>query len=149
MPQSLIARCPKGRAWGGAVLVWGYVMQLKKIDGTYAVVQLAADASLPDWFDGPGLTAMVRSGDELTLVCDEARVPQNVTAQAGWACFRSIGPFGFDEAGVVASLISPMSAQNIGVFVLCTFDGEHILCPASDFVKAKDILLAEGHSFVE
>jgi len=34
-------------------------MQLKKIDGTYAVVQLAADASLPDWFDGPGLSHSV------------------------------------------------------------------------------------------
>lgn len=124
-------------------------MNLRKIDGTYAVAQLRANANLPDWLSGPGFIAMVRTDDELTVVCDETRVPQNVTAQRGWACFRSIGPFAFDEAGIVASLVSPISAQDIGVFVLCTFDGEHILCPAAKFVAVQDILIAQGHDFVD
>ena len=124
-------------------------MRLRKIDGTYAITQLAGDADLPAWINGPGLTAMVRADDELTIVCDEKRVPSNVTVQKGWACFRSIGPFAFDEAGIVASLVAPISAQDIGVFVLCTFDGEHILCPNEDFDKVQEILAAEGHSFVK
>jgi len=65
----------------------------------------------------------------------------------GWACFRSIGPFAFDEAGVVASLISPISAAGIGVFVVCTFDGEHILCPEADFEKVAALLQNLGHDF--
>ena len=124
-------------------------MNLKKIDGTFAVTQLAADAPLPDWFNGDGFMAMVKADDELTLVCDQARVPETATAERGWACFRSVGPFAFDEAGIVAGLISPISAQNIGVFVLCTFDGEHILCPATHFDQVQNILEAEGHYFVQ
>lgn len=124
-------------------------MRLRKIEGRYAVAQLAADADLPDWLNGSGFTAMVRSDDELTIACDEERVPQGVTVQKGWACFRSVGPFAFDEAGIVASLVSPISAQDIGVFVLCTFDGEHILCPAEKFAEVQDILIAQGHDFVE
>lgn len=124
-------------------------MRLRKIDGLYAVARLAADAALPAWIDGPGLTAMVRADDELTVVCDETRVPPDVVAQKGWACFRSLGPFAFDQAGIVASLAAPISARGIGVFVLCTFDGEHILCPAAAFGTVREILVAEGHDFVE
>lgn len=124
-------------------------MDLRKIDGTFAVAQLPPDAPLPPWLNGPGFTAMVRTDDELTLVCEETRVPDTTTAQRGWACFRSIGPFAFDEAGIVASLISPLSAEGIGVFVLCTFDGEHILCPSTDFAAAQTILTAQGHRFVD
>lgn len=123
-------------------------MRLRKIEGRFAVAQLAADADLPAWLNGVGFTAMVRSDDELTLVCDETRVPDDVTAQRGWACFRSVGPFAFDEAGIVASLVSPISARGIGVFVMCTFDGEHILCPSERFAEVEAILAAEGHVFV-
>ncbi len=124
-------------------------MLLKLIEGAYAVARLPADASMPNWLNGPGFLAMVRAEDELTLVCDQDRVPQDVTAQRGWACFRSIGPFAFDETGIVAALISPISANDIGVFVLCTFDGEHILCPSEKLEDVRSILTAEGHRFVD
>lgn len=123
-------------------------MRLCEIPGRFGVARLDAKASIPDWFDGKGLSALVRSDDELTLVCLEDRIPQEVEAEKGWACFRSLGPFAFDEAGIVAALVSPISKAGIGVFVLCTFDGEHILCPKPDFERAKDILTAEGHHFV-
>lgn len=122
-------------------------MLLRVIEGTYAVTRLPADAGIPDWFDGTGFSAFVKAEDETTLVCKECRVPQDVSTQRGWACFRSIGPFAFDETGIVASLISPLSANDIGVFVLCTYDGEHILCPCEELGRVQEILIAEGHSF--
>ncbi|MEP3848133.1 MAG: ACT domain-containing protein [Paracoccaceae bacterium] len=123
-------------------------MLLKVIEGTFAIARLPAESSIPNWMNGAGFVAMVKADDELTLVCDESRVPQSVTADRGWACFRSIGPFAFDETGIVASLVSPISSDGIGVFVLCTFDGEHILCPFEKLERVKDILISEGHRFV-
>jgi len=123
-------------------------MRLKRVEGTFGVARLPADAAIPDWFGGAGLSAMVRAEDELTVVCREASIPEVVTAERGWACFRSIGPFAFNETGVVASLAAPLAEADIGVFVLCTFDGEHVLCPASRFSKAVKILEDEGHVFV-
>ena len=122
-------------------------MLLRIVEGTYAVAQLPADAGIPEWFNGTGFSALVKADDETTLVCNESRVPQDVSAERGWSCFRSIGPFAFDETGIVASLIAPISANGIGVFVLCTFDGEHILCPSVKLERVKEILVSEGHSF--
>jgi hypothetical protein len=138
--------------WNSRFVGWASTgdkdVNLKQVQGSFAVAQLPADAPLPDWLDGAGLTAFVRSDDELTLVCEETRIPQGVTAERGWACFRSVGPFAFDEAGIVAALVSPISAAGIGVFVLCTFDGEHILCPVAQFQAVQEILTGQGHSFV-
>lgn len=122
-------------------------MKLREIEGSFGVAQLPPDADLPPWLNGPGLAAAIRTDDELTIVCRDNRIPPTVTVERGWACFRSIGPFAFDQTGIVASLVNPISAAGIGVFVVCTFDGEHILCPASKFDAVVDILEAEGHVF--
>lgn len=107
------------------------------------------DAALPGWASGPGLSAMIRADDELTIVCDQERVPMEVEAERDWVCLRTIGPFDFQTTGVVQSLISPLSSHGIGIFVLCTFDGEHLLVPAAESRRARDLLTAAGHRFID
>ena len=123
-------------------------IRLRMLPGRYAVAQLASDAPLPDWFDGPGFAAMARAEDELTLICPEDRVPDDVTAERGWSCLRSVGPFAFDAAGIVRDLVTPLSDNGIGVFVCCTFDGEHLLLPSAQEQQARAQLEAAGHVFV-
>lgn len=116
------------------------------VPGRYAVSQLATDIDMPNWFSGPGFMAAVYSDDETTLVCLEDRVPPEIPAEKGWTCLRTVGPFPFDAAGIVQSLIAPLSSNDIGVFVVCTYDGEHVLIPAADTDKAIRHLRAAGHT---
>lgn len=122
-----------------------HTLQIRFVAGNYAVSRLAADAEVPDWFSGQGFKASIHSEDETTLVCLEDRVPADVETERGWACLRTIGPFPFDAAGIVLSLFEPLSANGIGVFVICTYDGEHVLIPASETAKAVQCLEAAGH----
>lgn len=122
-------------------------LALRSLPGRYAVARLGPDAALPAWFDGPGFCALARAEDELTLLCLEDRVPEGVEAQRGWFGFRSVGPFPFDASGILAALIGPVSAAGIGVFVTCTFDGEHIFVPAPDWPRARALLEDAGHRF--
>lgn len=121
-------------------------LKIRIVPGRYAVSRLSANAILPDWLQGVGFKAVVYSEDETTLVCLEERVPCDVTSEGGWACLRTVGPFPFDAAGVVASLIAPLSNNAIGVFVVCTFDGEHVLIPHTRLDAAIEYLEAAGHS---
>jgi len=120
-------------------------LQIRFVPGRYAVSQLASDVDIPGWFNGPAFKAVIYSEDETTVVCLEDRVPAEVETEKGWACLRTIGPFPFDAAGIVQSLITPLSTNGIGVFVVCTYDGEHVLIPASDVDKAIQCLEAAGH----
>jgi len=123
-------------------------INLRAVPGVFSVARLSPDATLPAWFDGPGFSAMVRSDDELTLVCLQDRVPTHVEVEPNWRCFRSLGPIPFNATGILQSLIQPISEQGIGVFVLCTFDGEHILVPEKDWDRAGRLLEEAGHRFV-
>lgn len=116
------------------------------VPGLYAVSQLAAHTDIPKWFNGSGFKAVIYADDETTLVCLEERVPADIPMEKGWACLRTVGPFPFDAAGIVQSLIAPLSSNDIGIFVICTYDGEHVLIPAKDTEKAIRYLKAAGHS---
>ncbi|MGX9354530.1 ACT domain-containing protein [Roseobacteraceae bacterium S113] len=123
-------------------------MNLRVVPGRFGVARLDADHPIPDWFAGPGFRAIVHSDDETTVVCLENRIPDGVEAEKGWMCLRTIGPFPFEAAGVVQALITPLSSNGVGVFVVCTFDGEHVLLPASEAEAARRFLEAAGHVFV-
>lgn len=123
-------------------------MRLRWVDGVYGVARLEPDAPIPDWADGPGFMSISRADDELTVVCLAARIPDGVQADRDWVCLRSVGPFAFDESGVVLRLISPLSEAGLGVFVVCTFDGEHILVAQKDRTQAEALLRAAGHIFL-
>lgn len=126
-------------------------LQLRTVPGRYAVAQLPADAAIPAWANGPGFSAIVRASDELTIVCLQERVPAGtpgtLRAERDWICLRTVGPFDFQAAGIVHALIQPLSTQGVGVFVVCTFDGEHLLIAARDEVKARGLLRAAGHEW--
>ena len=122
-----------------------HALRIRPLPGRYAVARLAADADVPTWAGGPGFQAVIRSDDELTLVCPEARVPNTIEAESDWVCLRTVGPFPFDATGIVQSLISPLSDHGIGVFVVCTFDGEHVLVPAQKAKEARHCLERAGH----
>jgi hypothetical protein len=121
-------------------------LRLREIAGSYAVSKLSGMALTPGWADGPGFSAILRADDELTIVCLEARVPAEIETERGWGCLRTIGPVAFQTSGIVLSLIEPLSNAGIGVFVLCTFNGEHLLFSEKDKHRAYTLLKSAGHS---
>jgi uncharacterized protein len=123
-------------------------LNLQEVAGTYGLARLAADAPVPAWFNGPGFAALVRASDETTVVCLQDRIPEGVLSDLHWRCFRSLGPIAFDATGIVLSIIAPLSQQGIGVFVVCTYDGEHVLIAQKDWGRSRTALVAAGHVFV-
>lgn len=72
-------------------------------------------------------------------------MPGDVKQDIGWTCYKFIGPFAFDETGIVSSVIGPLSDAGIGIFVISTFDGDHILIKESDVGRAAPVLTGAGH----
>ena len=50
--------------------------------------------------------------------------------------------------GIVSSVIGPLSAADIGIFVVSTFDGDHMLVKQADLDRAEPVLVAAGHSLI-
>ena len=120
-------------------------IRLKKLPGSYAISQMPPGNSIPDWVDGEGFVSICRTADELSLVCLAERVPKTVRSDRGWICFMFHGPFEFDAAGVLLSVLQPISENEIGVLALSTFDGDLILLKEEDVNKAVNLLAEKGH----
>lgn len=123
-------------------------VKLKVLDGAYGVARLNASDPLPAWADGRGFVSISRTDDELSVVCLQDRIPLEARADRDWACFKLQGPFAFDETGIVLSVIAPLSSNGIGIFVVSTFDGDHLLVKATDLETARHLLTQAGHSFL-
>ena len=119
---------------------------LRRLSGDYTVARLAAAAAIPAWADGPGFVSISRSDDELSVACLAARVPAAVRQDGPWTCFKLAGPFAFDETGIVLAVVAPLSAAGLGVFVVSSFDGDHVLVKQADSAAAIAALSAAGHS---
>lgn len=113
-----------------------------------AVCRLDPDAALPPWVRGE-FTSVTRSAGELSIVCDDAAVPEGVRAERGWRLMMVEGPIPFEVTGVAAALVAPLAEARISVFLLATFDTDYLLVREEVFTRAAAVLRASGHDLAE
>lgn len=123
-------------------------LRLEVLPGRYAVARLDRAAELPEWVDGPGFTSASRSDDELSVVCDEIRVPDRVHAERGFRCLRVAGPLDFAQTGVLASIAAPLADAGISIFAVSSFDTDYVLVRGDALAAAIAALAAAGHDIV-
>ncbi|CDZ63324.1 GATS-like protein 1 [Neorhizobium galegae bv. orientalis] len=121
---------------------------LRELAGSYAIARLGAADPIPAWADGDGFVSISRTEDELSIACREERVPSDIKRDGGWTCYKFQGPFAFDETGIVLSVIRPLSENGIGIFVVSTFDGDHLLIKTADKPTSRELLQTAGHTLL-
>lgn len=109
-----------------------------------AVCRLAPDAPEPSWAQG-AFTSVTRTRDELSVICDDDAVPDDVRAERGWRALKVEGPIPFEVTGVAAALVSPLAEARISVFLTATFDTDYLLLKEEVFERAVGILRGAGH----
>lgn len=121
-------------------------LRLQLLAGKYAISRLNGSAPVPRWAEGDGFVSISRCGDELSVLCREDRVPEDTQTDRNWICLRFAGPFELYETGIVLSVVQPLAEGGIGVFVVSSFDGAHLLIKNDDFLHAQMLLQNAGHA---
>jgi hypothetical protein len=112
-----------------------------------AVVRLDPDAEVPAWATRSSFHSLTRTEDELSVVCAEADVPAEVTAERGFRRLTVCGPLEFSLVGVLASLTAPLARAGVSLFSISTFDTDHLLVREADLDRACRALESAGHCF--
>lgn len=113
--------------------------------------RLAAGEPIPVWVQGGEFFCVVRTPDELSVVCAEERVvPRNgLFVEGGWTALRLEGPFPFAMTGVLASFVQPLAEAGIPVFASSTFDTDYVLIKEEHRKQALMALGAAGHQEID
>jgi uncharacterized protein len=118
-----------------------------------AVCRFASDARIPAWALEGEFFCVVRTRDELSLVCSEDvcgedRMPDGALAERGWLALKLEGPFPFSMTGVLASFLQPLAEARIPIFAFSTFDTDYVLIKRENLEQAAVALGAAGHEKV-
>lgn len=118
---------------------------LQVLPGAFAICRLDPNAAIPEWATGDWVS-LTRTTEELSVVCEEDRVPSDVKHDRGWRCLRLVGSFDLNLTGVLASVLQPLADASVGVFALSTFDTDYVLVRTAQLDKALAALREAGHS---
>ena len=91
-----------------------------------------------------------RTDEEISLVCETARVPENTLAREdGWQAFRvEEGPLDFSLVGILSRISAVLAENQIGIFAVSTYNTDYILVKKENFPKAQKALTREGYVFI-
>ena len=124
-------------------------MKYRVLADKLAVCQLPAGSPIPEWAFGAGFFCITQTAEELSIVCEESRVPSNVRIERGWVGLKLEGPFPFAMTGVLASLLQPLADAGIPIFAVATFDTDYVLMKREKLGAAISTLTSAGHVLVE
>ncbi len=120
-------------------------LTLRVLDPELTVARLGATDPLPDWASGGTFLSLTRTGRELSIVCESARVSPGVRCERGWRALEVAGPLDFAMVGVLASLAAPLAVAGVPIFVVSTFETDYLLVRSTDLERALTALEGAGH----
>jgi hypothetical protein len=124
-------------------------LRYRLLQANYAICRLGRGAAIPRWATvATEFISITRTPDELSIVCPREIVPGDVQAATGFVCLQLAGPFPMTETGILTSFAGPLSAREIPIFVVATFDTDYVLIPENCWSAAHEILGAAGHEFM-
>src|SRR5260221_13576212 len=79
-------------------------LSLSLLPHKYAVCQFHPDKHIPYWALLGDFVSLTRTPEELSIVCQQDNVPDDIEAERGWCCVQVQGAFDFSVAGVNESV---------------------------------------------
>ena len=86
-----------------------------------------------------------KTDEEKSLVCLTEDVPSNVIEREdGWRAFRIEGVLDFSLIGILAKIATLLAEEEIGIFVVSTFNTDYVLVKEEQEQKALETLSRMG-----
>ncbi|HEX4489301.1 MAG TPA: ACT domain-containing protein [Terriglobales bacterium] len=118
------------------------------VPGLFAVSRLLPEAAIPQWAHSASFASITRTSDEVSIVCLASSVPEDVKSERDWACLKLLGPFPFQETGILASFLDPCARTGIPIFAISTFDTDYVLIKQQDQARTIVALTGVGYELV-
>lgn len=112
-----------------------------------AVCQLPPSSEPPAWSAlSSSFLAVIRTPEELSLVCREHAIPAGAKHEPGWLALKVEGPLDFSLTGILAALAQPLAEAGVSIFALSTFNTDYVLVRQQTIDVALDALHRAGHT---
>ena len=127
-------------------------LRISVVPGRLAVCRLPPSEPLPAWAaateKGSSFLCVVRTADELSVVCAEEQLPPGVACERGWRALKLEGVFDFSCVGVLVTLAAPLADEGISLLAVSTYNTDYVLVREQDLEAALLALARRGIQIV-
>lgn len=120
-------------------------LTMRLLEEKYGVSRLEKDQPLPFWCQKGELYSITKTGEEMSIVCCEQYIPENIKCERDWRILKVEGPLDFSLIGILASISTLLAKNNISIFALSTYDTDYILVKEKDVNNSITALRNEGY----
>ena len=110
----------------------------------YHIFRYQADLDLSDIILGNRFFALCKTQYEVSVISDD-RLEGYQEKEEDWKLISIEGKLAFEMTGVIASIASLLAREEISIFVVSSFDTDHILVRSERLEETVRLLQSEGH----
>lgn len=125
------------------------ILSLKLLKESFAVCRLNKDEIIPDWALNNSFYSIVKTEDELSIVCLEDFVPKNIKQERDWRVLKIQGPLDFSLIGILSNISSILAKEKISIFAISTYDTDYILVKNNEIENAIRALSNENYNIIQ
>ena len=118
---------------------------LSTLDGFFAICKLNPQTKIPNWALKGEFYSITQTSEELSILCPQKIIPDEITSVGRWRGLKIEGPFQFTEIGILNSITAPLASVKISLLSISTFDTDYVFIQDDQFEDALLILAANGH----
>lgn len=118
-------------------------MELTLLKQPFSICKLK---TVPGFGPERGMFFFARTDEELSLVCETPRVPEDALVRDdGWRGFRMLGTLDFSLVGILANVSGLLAENGISIFAVSTFNTDYVFTKADVFERAVKLLRSNGY----
>jgi hypothetical protein len=115
------------------------MIDLIQLADTFTIFQLNERQEIPSQIYTSGFYSITRTSDEISIVTNCSTDFKNLKSDKGWKGFKVDGILDFSLTGILNDILKPLKDNEIGVFVISTFNTDYIFVKEEAFVRSKEI----------
>ena len=125
------------------------ILTMKLLKENYGVCRLDKTESIPEWTQNSDFLSITKTLDELSIVCTQDSIPNNIKCENNWRILKVEGPLDFSLIGIISSISNVLAQQKISMFAVSTYDTDYILVKDKDIDNAIASLSIVGYEIIK
>lgn len=121
------------------------ILTMRLLDEKYGVCRLDKNELIPQWAQKSDFFSITKTSDELSIVCPQDNIPNDIKCERDWRILKVEGPLDFSLVGILASISAVLAKEGISIFAISTYDTDYILVKNNDVDKAIKSLTNERY----
>jgi hypothetical protein len=122
-------------------------LRLELSDDTFAIHRFSPSAKIPDEILVEAFFNIVKTKEELSIVCRNSLTLNSERCDRGWSCIKVTGPLKLNTTVFPPKLSKVLADAHISIFAISTYDADYILVKAGKATEAVAALKDAGYQF--